>query len=273
MAIHMAHPIWAFYAGQIPGWRMQAALDYANVTAVLGMLNWQPVIAQVIGGVNVNFHVGLAAADENHPNDKMRGVRRAIERIQAVRPALAIPNMEVYITRHRHGPIPLGGGVAPPLQTVASHVNAAGANQATIVLTGSSILPNPLQGAVPGVPALTCRGRTFRAAQGTRGPRGIADYWQETRRARKRSNRIAAITIHELGHVLHQLANPGRFWPLNCAAADYTMAPNRKLNISLYANTSLCEFVAENFTARILGCTIANAGIINIDYNTLGGAW
>jgi hypothetical protein len=216
----------------------------------------------------------MTNADENHPNDKMRGVRRAIERINDARLALAIPNLEVYITRRVDGPIH-GGLGNRQIQTVGMHVNQHAVNHATIVLSGSSVLENALMGQPNPLNSqrLRCRNTNFYAAQGTRGPRGIADYWYETRRARKRSNRIAAITIHELGHILHQTLQPAQFWPLNCAAGDYGMAPDRRFNISLYAHNNLCEFVAEVFTARILGCTFQHNAPILVDYATLGGPW
>jgi hypothetical protein len=270
MPIHTQNG-WVHYAGQIAAWRTQAANNYTTSLVNLNTLIWHPAVAHVINGVNVNVHMGT---DEIHPRDKMRGLRRAIERIAAARPLLAFPNLEVYITNHTSGAVASPMGVRPQLQTVGMHVNGAGVNHATIVLTGSSIQSNPLQTEhTPRAPGLRCRGRLFYAAQGTRRMRGIPDYWYETRRARKRSNLVAAVTIHEMGHIFHQLNHPARFWPLNCAPADFNMAPNRKINISMYANSSLCEFVAEYFTARILGCTIA-AGLvpINIDYNALGGA-
>ena len=278
MAINKHHA-WNYYAGMIPNWRQQAVNNYKEHRyAVRHAINWKNPVHEQIRGVDVTFYIGSGKNNEEHPNDKKRGVKRAIERIKDADPNIAIPHLYVYMLNPTQGPKKRGINARMQIQTVATHVDRHGNDRATIVLSSSSLLENPIP-IVGGnrntnplnAPVLKCKNRDFYATSGTKRARGIADYWAESIHRYKDSNRVAAIVIHEIGHVLHQIQHPERFWPLNCIAADFQQNPNISINVSLYASNSLCEFVAEVFTARILGCTIIQNNQTIGDYTTLGG--
>jgi hypothetical protein len=61
---------------------------------------------------------------------------------------------------------------------------------------------------------------------------------------------MAAVCVHELGHVLHEIADPEFFWS---AAANEQAPSNLVAQISMYANNNKKEYVAECFTGCIYG--------------------
>lgn len=274
MAIHRRHT-WNWYTGRVPNWRLQAVNNYKEHRyAVRHAINWRNPVHEQIRGVDVTFYIGTGKDDEEHPNDKKRGVKRAIERIKDSYRNIVIPHLYVYMLNPTQGPKRSDINARMQIQTVATHVDRLGNNRATIVLTGSSLLKNPISGGDKNplrAPVLKCNKKKYHATPGTARARGIADYWAESIWRHKLSNRVAAIVIHEIGHVLHQIQHPERFWPLNCCADNFKQVPNISTNVSLYASKSLCEFVAEVFTARILGCSMYVNRLINEDYGILGG--
>jgi hypothetical protein len=84
---------------------------------------------------------------------------------------------------------------------------------------------------------------------------------------------ITAVTVHEMGHVLHEYNNPGIFWDLK---VDRTAQQHNAtgwmahaMDVSQYATNNALEFVAETFTGTILGKNYA--GPLMGAYAALGG--
>lgn len=63
-------------------------------------------------------------------------------------------------------------------------------------------------------------------------------------------NFMTAVCVHELGHVLHEIADPEYFWS---ADANSAPPPNLCGQISMYASLNKKEYVAEVFTGVIYG--------------------
>lgn len=61
---------------------------------------------------------------------------------------------------------------------------------------------------------------------------------------------VAAVCVHEIGHILHESFDPEFFWS---AAANATTPPSLGGKVSMYAAANIKEFVAEVFTGMIYG--------------------
>lgn len=266
MTINQAHN-WDYYTDKIATWRGQAVTDYnSSIYAVTHATMWRTVKNITPHGVNIALHVGI---DEKHPKDKTNGVTKAINDIYKFDSNIAIPALDIYILKQIMGKIP-NSNKTRQIYTVGMHVDENSTDKATIFLTGSSVLSNPMVGkALSGVSALKRKGKNYYAAGGKRGVRGVADYMEDSVSLHKRSTRVAAVVVHEIGHILHQTQNPNRFWPLNCCGGDFKQVPRIAENVSAYAGNNFCEYVAEVFTAKVYGFTLSTA--INNDYTALGG--
>lgn len=63
-------------------------------------------------------------------------------------------------------------------------------------------------------------------------------------------NFCAAVCVHEIGHVLHEIADAEFFWS---AAANEATPGHLGGQVSMYAGNNIKEFVAEVFTALVYG--------------------
>jgi len=82
----------------------------------------------------------------------------------------------------------------------------------------------------------------------------------------------ATVVIHEIGHILHEIANPGLFWDfkLNRQAESVNLrAANQGASVSMYAMTNPLEFVAETFAGLMAGK--AYPGAVMDAYRDAGG--
>lgn len=61
---------------------------------------------------------------------------------------------------------------------------------------------------------------------------------------------VAAVCVHEIGHILHEFFDPEFFWS---AAANAPTPPALGGKVSMYAASNIKEFVAEVFTGMIYG--------------------
>ena len=64
------------------------------------------------------------------------------------------------------------------------------------------------------------------------------------------SKYVAAVCVHEIGHILHEMADEAFFW--SAAANALTPGPLGG-QVSMYAGNNVKEFVAEVFTGLIFG--------------------
>lgn len=76
-----------------------------------------------------------------------------------------------------------------------------------------------------------------------------------------------ATVVHELGHVLHMRASPEVFW---AGKMKETAPPNSASKFTFYSQRNNLEFVAEAFTAIIMGKKIDQQ--VLTDYQNCGGA-
>lgn len=115
---------------------------------------------------------------------------------------------------------------------------------------------------------------------GTAGPRGVANQcYDGTTRFfgnPKQKAQGAAIVIHELGHILHEINSPGTFWEIQIQTEGQqpiTSSPTwagQAPKVSHYACNNCLEFVAETFTGILCGKNYdAN---VTAAYNGAGGA-
>lgn len=64
------------------------------------------------------------------------------------------------------------------------------------------------------------------------------------------------VVIHEIGHILHEMASPALFWEFKLgrqAGAVNLQAANQGTNVSMYAMNNPLEFVAETFAGLMAG--------------------
>lgn len=76
------------------------------------------------------------------------------------------------------------------------------------------------------------------------GPKGVADQIPNAKKA-------FAVTLHELGHVSHELMDEQGFWTLKDPKAQ-AAPPGEAADVSAYAAQNKLEFVAETFTAVLV---------------------
>jgi hypothetical protein len=268
MTITQAHP-YAYYTGQIPGWRNTAASLYEELFDAMRSQTYRlkPLVQQNIGKFNVRLR---QSARDNLPNLKKNAIVDGFNRINTYY------NAHPLIIYPAHIPNPLTVDVfsipETNFSTVGQHVYKDRTDRATITINGNNPKVQRLNLLTTGT-AITYKGKAFRPGVNSGGPAGIPDYVSDRAVGNQKHARVEATIIHEMGHVLHQLNNPAAFWPINCCSGDYNMTVGSRLDISNYANTSYCEFVAELFTAKIYGFTGPNLGANALygDYLTLGG--
>ncbi len=132
-----------------------------------------------------------------------------------------------------------------------------------VVFLGPKIAtPNPSTAHPPGL----------KGGVGQKGPRGVAHHtydstWRGLNNP-KQTAQATATVIHELGHVLHELQNPERFWEFH----DKPIPPDVAkvaIQVSHYATNSPLEFVAEVFTGGVLGKRYGKE--VRDAYGSLGG--
>ena len=114
---------------------------------------------------------------------------------------------------------------------------------------------------------------------GTSGPRGIANQCYDGTTAffgnPKQKAQGTAIVIHELGHILHEIRNPGIFWEIQAQTEKglaITSAPRwaaQAVKVSHYGTNNCLEFVAETFTGIPCGKTY-DEGVMTA-YGSAGG--
>lgn len=249
-------------------WRKAAAKMFKPAYDAIKKLPTKSTQDLDIKGVSVKL---VTYKDEEHPKDKAKGVKEAVSAIKTALP-IAIPHLEIHLTSSTWVATPETLTGSTPIQCIAHHVDADANNKATIFLTSAAHEPNPP--AKPQVPLggkpLKKGSKSYRAVhQSMARKRGIADYIYESQTFNKRSAMVSAVTIHEIGHILHQTQHPDAFWALNCSPSDYKQRPDYSLDLSPYASDSHCEYVAEFFTALVLGFTLTTS--MRNHYNDLGG--
>jgi len=189
---------------------------------------------------------------ETHKDKKLLGLAAGFKAVAAYNRAYTegLPDMTVIFTGGRS------------VLNCAHHVNQREEQAITLVITDSAILLNENTG-VAGILEV-----------GRSGPRGLPDRVADLpAHARdKVVGRIAGIVIHEIGHMLHSILQPAKFWPLVDGTAGYKLSPNRKESISYYCASSpmLTEYVAETFTMLVVGETVGQNELV--DYVACGGA-
>jgi hypothetical protein len=172
----------------------------------------------------------------------------------------ALPALDFYLTAGQNVP-----NVAMKTYT------PAGASAPVIFLGPKMWTHNP---AVAGSAAAVAGGL------GSHGERGVANQaYDGTARFfgnPKQKAQGATIVIHELGHILHEIHNPGVFWEeLRAIEAAVAVSPNgpgwmnQSTHVSHYATKNQLEFVAEVFAGRLMGTHYALA--VGAVYNALGG--
>lgn len=82
-------------------------------------------------------------------------------------------------------------------------------------------------------------------------------------------NFCAAVCVHEIGHILHEMADPEFFWS---DAANAATPPRLGGQVSTYASSNIREFVAEIFTGMIYGERFS-VEVINKYAECNGPAW
>lgn len=255
--------------GQHGPWRRGAATLYAMQVKYIAQYPHKPVENLVQDGVNVALHI---YNDEKHPKDKKAGVLAGIAAVKAAFPNIVIPDLEVHLLRATDIPAPDSVRGSVQIKNEATHIDKDANNKATIFLTQGVYEGNPAKKprTAAGRFAITRGNKRWDQVEGQKPlPRGIADYFWEIDFFKKRSKFVAAVTVHELGHLLHQLQNPDAFWALGCDAASFKQVPDLAQDVSPYAKKALTEYVAEVFTARVLGFQVTDQMLA--DYRDLGG--
>ena len=146
-----------------------------------------------------------------------------------------------------------------------------GANATPVIFLGPKMwAKNPMQ---------PNSGNLVAGGIGTKGQRGIADQqYDGTSRFFGNPGQKAqgeTIVIHELGHVLHEMNNPGVFWEDQQAAEAQNASPNgagwadASVSVSAYAGKNPLEFVAEVFSGIVVGKNYA--ATVTGPYAALGG--
>jgi hypothetical protein len=146
-----------------------------------------------------------------------------------------------------------------------------GNNPAPVIFLGPKMWSkNPMQAGT---------GTMVTGGVGTSGPRGIADQvYDGTTRFfgnPKQKAQGETIVIHELGHILHEINNPGVFWEEQQAAEQQQPSPNAPgwqnlaTDVSHYAGNNALEFVAEVFAGTLVGKAYSQQ--VMAAYAALGG--
>jgi|SRR5215469_5845620 len=242
----------ALGAAQIGTYRdreWKQAYGYMNSCNLTGITVTQKTIAGVM--VRIRGEAGNSL-------DSLHGtsIETAITDIVAAHHAL--PTLDFYLTSSQNVP------------NVAMKTYTAGAPAPIIFLGPKMWTKNP---ALPGTGAAVTGGI------GSSGPRGVANQaYDGTARFfgnPKQKAQGATIVIHELGHILHEIHNPGVFWEEQQAIEGQNPSPNapgwsgQATNVSHYASNNQLEFVAEVFTGQMIGCNYA--GAVTAAYTALGG--
>jgi hypothetical protein len=125
-----------------------------------------------------------------------------------------------------------------------------------IILLGPKMwTPNPM---VPGTAA------GLEGGLGQLGARGVANQvYDGTQRFfgnPKQNAQATTIVVHEFGHLLHEVTNPGVFWAIKDEIQNGILASafdpnwgNIATQVSHYATHNALEFVAETFAGRRSG--------------------
>lgn len=146
---------------------------------------------------------------------------------------------------------------------VAFMGNAAGNAEYTIFMGPKTGQHNPQTGTAPGLVG----------GVGASGERGVADQMYDgTNRwfgNPKRHAHATCVMVHEIGHVLHDVASPGQFWDYKKGRAAAGWLAHAS-DVSHYATKNPLEMVAETFCGSILGKTYP--GGVGVAYANLGGA-
>lgn len=107
---------------------------------------------------------------------------------------------------------------------------------------------------------------------GASGPRGVADQvYDGTQRwfgNPKMHAHATTVVIHEIGHVLHDVQNPGLFWDYKLGRPGAGGWLAIATSVSHYATQNPLEFVAETFAGRLSGKTYAG---VAAPYAAVGG--
>lgn len=77
--------------------------------------------------------------------------------------------------------------------------------------------------------------------------------------------KVASTTIHEIGHILHERNAPKLFWD----DSKQGMKVENADKISVYATDNWKEFIAETFTAMVMGYRLDSN--VLLEYDNLGG--
>ncbi len=156
-----------------------------------------------------------AGKNDRFAKSKIKGVKAAVRRVQAK--GYRLPSVIEVVTVSDDS-----------VQTVAYQRDSLGRQKATIVI-GKSVEPE----------------RAFNL------PPGVAT--ELTPNKKKTSKLVEAITVHEIGHILHELNDGDFFWSED---GDKILVANQVAiagNISPYAAVNKKEYVAEFFTCYIYG--------------------
>jgi hypothetical protein len=119
---------------------------------------------------------------------------------------------------------------------------------------------------------------TITGGLGAQGTRGVSSQVYDATRGNlfgigdpKLKAQATAIVVHELGHVLHSQLSPSLFW--DCKGGDAKLGvgwDTLSTGVSHYATQNALEFVAETFTATVVGGRQFNQAV-KTAYAALGG--
>jgi hypothetical protein len=177
-----------------------------------------------------------ASGGDKYSSAKIKGIKAGVKRVQAK--GYDLPAIIEIVTVATDG-----------VQTVAYQRDSEGARKATIVI-GKSVQPDQI----------------FNL------PIGIAT--ELTPDKKKTDKLVEAVTVHEIGHILHDLKDGGFFWSAEGDAVLQGPEINIAAGISPYAAQNRKEYVAEFFTCHVYGhkidATANDAGAL-AQYNRFNG--
>lgn len=262
----------AYYARKGTTLKQDAGKLYASDMAALATVGYKAdlPLANLYGRKLTIRHTQAESVEDK--NAKLNGLTMGFRLVAAYNRSYVdttLPDFEVIFTPKT---VQLPSGEKQKVLNAAHHVNARGEAKITLVLTSSALEVNDFV-RVPfaDAPALE---------QGTTGDRGVPDRFADlpANRQQKVTARVAATVVHEIGHMLHCLREPAKFWAqIGGGKADpqddyaYKITRANKEKVSMYSanNASINEYVAEVFTMLVTGETVSPAMLS--DYTDAGG--
>lgn len=271
MTVTKAHPFnHLSYTSKHSDWKDGAVAAFLPQLRILGTLPHKPDSTKDIGGTSVTVRV---YNQEKKKKEKLQCIRAGVEAVQAAFPNLQIPALEFHCVHEFNIPDETSPSGIVKITCVANHLDEDKSNKVRVFLTKAL-----WEGVPEHTPVIESGGKfiskgmkPFFHNYGPMGSvRGIADYlWQDAKKSEREIVRGTAVVVHEIGHVLHQLHNTNSFWALNCRPGDFTISDSPKNDISTYGGSCPVEWIAEVFTAKVMGFKLTTA--VEWDYRALDG--